>query len=820
MSEATGKVAESGRVRHRIIWALLAVSLLMALGLGARLNEAADATLDFRMRVRRDINRLLHTLPTEVTSDICLLGIDQKTHDRFGKSGTWFSREPYLHQVAFFTEHLHPSVMAYDLIFHTSAGLLRRESDDEVDLDALAAELKGASADGGGVVPLQALAALSRYAGSMGDLYLAHRLADLKETANIPTVLGASFRGGQGEPDDTAVEAWRQADISGDDASGDEQAGAAIPYLHDIAVPQEDVLGDEIDQRYRFARNAVLPAPELRDYSRLGLLNVPRDEDSVARRVPMVLGFAYSNAIRGTVEHAFVPSFSLLTCLLHLGVEFPLKPGVLTVRFGDQIVIQTPERGKLVIPIDDDGALQVNYLAGLEAFDSVSFYGASYPAMSMSADEQARVANGLRRWFDGRIVMVGVTVTGEDVGATPVSGNVPLVYVHMMAASNILSQRFLAFPSTIHLVILYAALTLILGLGLARLGAARLAVGALLLLLTYLGFAQVLFWALDVVLPVITPALYIIQGAFVLLSYLFLTEERARKRVRLMFSTMVSDRVLHYLEVNPDSFSLKGTNVDATVMFSDVEGFTRISEGLAPERVTRLVNQYLTPITNSILRYDGYVDKYIGDGVMAVWGAPFPDAKHSIKACESALEQQELLRVLNVDIEKEYGFRLRVRMGLNAGTVTAGNMGSERKFQYTVMGDIVNFASRLEPVNKDFGTTILISEAVHQAVKPVMVTRLVTRLKVVGKVHSLGVYELVGRQGTVPESTLAGLRDYEAAWQAYARRDWAEACRLLDFLLGRQPDGVARWLLSQLELDRNRLLSADWAGEYERVAKH
>lgn len=814
----------TGHGRTRMIWGLSLLSLMLSLFIAQIWKGAEDASLDFRMRRRHELNHILGMSGSGVSQEITLLGIDQKTQARIGKFGTWFSREPYLYQLAYFTKYLHPTVLAYDIIFHSSDGEVQRQlqsaTSDRDSLVGMADAIRASADDMSGVIPIKTLGELSRFAGEQGDLYLAHHMAALSESADIKAVLGASFRGGLGEADPATVEPWSTQDVYGDDAGGDEAQGTAIPYLEDIAIPPADIHfpSESAKNDYLLARNAILPAPELRDYARLGFLDVPRDEDSMARRVPMVLGFTYSNAVKRTTGQGFVPSFSLLSCLLHLGCELPIKPGLVDVRFGDQITIKTPTRGTLRIPIDGNGALRVNYLGDLDDFDSVSYFGVVYPAMAMDEEAQTHVADGLRQWIDKRLVMIGVTITGEDVGATPLVGNTPLVYVHMMAASNILSQRFLIFPSIGWLVLLYGIMVLVL-MKISRAGAASLGVWTILLLGFYLVLSLVLLQFYDIVLPVIGPGLYMLTCTFSVLSYRFLTEERARKRVRLMFSTMVSGRVLTFLETNPESFSLKGKNTEATVFFSDVEGFTRISEKLDPERVTGLINRYLTPITDSILKHDGFVDKYVGDGVMAVWGAPFPDPLHAEKACRSALEQQKLIRAMNDALEKDFGVRLRVRMGINSGTVTAGNMGSERKFQYTVMGDVVNLASRLEPVNKDFKTTVLISESTQVAVDGKMVTRLLGRLKVVGKQEAVRIYELIGPVGEVPDTELTRIETFEKAWLLFSKKEWDASATCLEGLLKDAPDPAADWLLKQIQYWKQTTPPPGWAGEYTRATK-
>lgn len=286
-----------------------------------------------------------------------------------------------------------------------------------------------------------------------------------------------------------------------------------------------------------------------------------------------------------------------------------------------------------------------------------------------------------------------------------------------------------------------------------------------------------------------------------------------------MFSTMVSDQVLTYLEENPDSFSLRGHNVEATIFFSDVVNFTGISERLSPERLTELLNLYLTPATDLILSYGGYVDKYVGDGIMAVWGAPYPDSEHAVKACLSALKQQEMLIKLNHRLKDEFAIEVAVRMGINSGIMKAGNMGSERKFQYTVIGDAVNLASRLEPTNKDFGTRIIAGESTVKMLKGKIVTRRLGKLVVVGKEEVVPIYEIVGEPGRVEPKQLEIIALYEKALDYFYRQSWQECITATCSIVKMADDGPATHLMQRAKQYLKEPPDSSWQGEYVRTGK-
>jgi len=759
-------------------------------------SEAAitDRLMKWRCMLGKDARR------ARARSDIVLLAIGGESQDRLGRygQGMWLSREPFLEQLAFFSEWCRPTVVGYDILFQDAQGWRPLQEASGTVSSATPHDVTAALGrlnEEGKPLALPVLRSLNRIAADQGDLYLAHSLAAVRE--RMPVVVGYNFRGGWVDPQAVGVDPWTDRDVFGDDPSGDEERGERIPYLRDMAIPESDVkVGREEWPVSFFVPNANLPARGLLDYTSLGFLNVPRDDDNVIRRVPMVLWVTYTNRVAGVSRRFLVPSFSLTCVLAHLGIEFPLQPGVVSVDWGREIRVSPPARPPLRIPIDAFGRLYLNYDVLFEDFQAKGIHEfVGIPGGEIGR----RYADERKGMFERSLVMVGVTATGVDVGSCPVSPNIPLVFVHMVAANNILNQDFLApLPPRGREGLLAGLAALVTVLCLLVRGS-NVAVGlagvsVVYLLAAWLGVQLGVF-----VWPVLTPVVYLSLASTGVLSWRYFVEERARKRVRGMFSTMVSGSVLRFLEEHPGSFSVRGHAAEATVLFTDISGFTKLSEKLPPDRLVSVLNAYFSPMSNCIIDADGYIDKYTGDGIMAVWGAPYADPEHAFKACVSALRQRNLLRDVNRTLKSQYGVDILVRIGINSGPVTAGNMGSNRKFQYTVVGDAVNLSARLEPFNKDFGTDIIIGPHTQVGLRGRLVTRALCRVAVHGKEESVEIHELVGFPGSVPADRLAAIAAYELALAAFRRRDWNGCAGILQASLRLADDAPSRFLLRMTE---------------------
>ncbi|MBV9109592.1 MAG: adenylate/guanylate cyclase domain-containing protein, partial [Gemmatimonadetes bacterium] len=350
----------------------------------------------------------------------------------------------------------------------------------------------------------------------------------------------------------------------------------------------------------------------------------------------------------------------------------------------------------------------------------------------------------------GKIVLVAATASGLlDLRSTPVGGKEPGVMIHATVLDNLLRGDFMRRAPGWENAGLAAATALVAALAVSLVGSAAWGTAATLLVLLLSAGLSVLAFAGGVWLDAAAPALgggLAYAGA---MAMNYVTEGRERRRVRDMFSRFVDPHVVRRLADAGESLQLGGQRVPITILFSDIRGFTSLSEKLAAETVVTMLNEYLGAMTDIVFRHQGTIDKFIGDAVMAFWGAPLPAADHARRAAECALEMIEELERLNAKWEAEgRGAGLRIGVGVNTGEAVVGNIGSlKHKLDYTAIGDAVNLASRLESLNKEMGTTIIVSDAVHAALGDGYDTRPLQEVHVKGKEQAVLVHELRGRAG-------------------------------------------------------------------------
>jgi len=434
-----------------------------------------------------------------------------------------------------------------------------------------------------------------------------------------------------------------------------------------------------------------------------------------------------------------------------------------------------------------------------------------------------------------RLVLIGTSATGLlDLKTTPIDPNMPGVEVHAQVIENILTKSTLSAPSWA----LAAELTAALMIGVLIIWLAPLLSPLLLLAFgaTIVGLLIGASWYLYSQERLLIDFTYpLLSSLLIYLSLVFanyVSEQAQRRRIRSAFSQYLSPTLVEQLAKSPEKLVLGGEQREMTIMFSDVRGFTTISEIYKddPQGLTALMNSFLTPLTNAIIDRRGTIDKYMGDAIMAFWNAPLDDPTHELNACEAALDMLD--RVERLNREREQAARagasqfipIQIGVGINTGQCVVGNMGSDLRFDYSVLGDSVNLASRLEGQCKSYGLPIIIGSRTALAAKDKFAILELDFIAVKGKTEPEVVYAIVGREDTIGSGRFQRWRELNLQMLSHYRsRHWKAALDVIE--QGRAADEEKRFAtLYKVYAERIRAFQAspppdDWDGAYALETK-
>ena len=530
-----------------------------------------------------------------------------------------------------------------------------------------------------------------------------------------------------------------------------------------------------------------------------GFFNVFADVDGVVRHETLALPYGRA---QNRAEWDLYASIDVQAIRFFL--DLPLEKiilnfdeaGIANIEFGSSIIVRP----------DDIGRVIVNYQGPAR----------SYKYVSIADVVQKKFEPGT---FKDKIVLIGASATGiGDLRTTPFGAfNYPGVEIHANAIDNILNQKFLErgaeqFLADLFFIFLFG---IPVGIWLALTQPRWMAL-TLLLMVPFLGVVQWSFthgWWLNFILP----AAVLVANTSTVALYRVLVEEREKRKVRGAFGQYLSPEVIRRLLENPDLVKPRKTEI--STMFSDIRGFTTISEKLDAQDLAELLNGYLGDMTRIAFSQQGTLDKYIGDAVMAFWGAPFEEPDHAKKACRAALEMMQRVHELQKEWEERQLPKLDIGIGINSGVASVGNMGSDLRYGYTAMGDCVNLASRLEGLNKEYGTNIIISESTLASGRaPDFLFRELDLIRVKGKLQPVTIHELVSfRDGARDLFDLVEL--FSKARACYKRRDWRQAVGFYEKILKRWPeDGPSMVFYQRCEEFLLEEPDPSWDGVY--VMKH
>jgi adenylate cyclase len=535
-----------------------------------------------------------------------------------------------------------------------------------------------------------------------------------------------------------------------------------------------------------------------------GLITLRNERDGIVRRVPMMM----------VAQDTLMPSLSFEMLRLATG--------------SDTIIIRSDPEGirsvgfqTVTVPTDLNGQFWVHF----RAHD---------PSIYISASDvlDGNVAPGL---IDGKLVLVGTSAAGLlDVKTTPIDPVMPGVEVHAQVLESVLAGAVLSRPNYMVRFELLAALMLgIAVIWLApRFGPVTLVVVGGVIAAALIGTSWYFYSRHRLLVDFTYPLLSTTTIYLTLIFSSFVREQTQRRQIRSAFGQYLSPALVEQLAQSPERLVLGGEEREMTIMFSDMRGFTSISETYKsdPQGLTQLMNRFLTPLTNAILNRKGTIDKYMGDAIMAFWNAPLDDKDHQLNACEAALDMLREVDVLNHEREKEALDKgspfipLNVGVGLNTGSCVVGNMGSDMRFDYSVFGDSVNLASRLEGQSKQYGFPIIVGSNTALAVKDKFAILELDFIMVKGKSEPEVIYAICGREDVALSARFQRLRNLTIEMLAcYRSRDWDGAFAAMG--RGRRTDVASSLtLLYDLYEARIRDFQSDpppenWSGAFVLATK-
>ncbi|MDY6969157.1 MAG: adenylate/guanylate cyclase domain-containing protein [Spirochaetota bacterium] len=487
---------------------------------------------------------------------------------------------------------------------------------------------------------------------------------------------------------------------------------------------------DPDDKTPAWVEDVEPPTPLLASAAKgIGCANIRPDPiDPTIRKLPMIIKY----------NNYYYPSIDLVIVMHYYGIgkdDVEIKMGKFLKLKNlplEKMAKPNPKR-EISVPIDDMGFMNINYIGGYGSFQH-------YPYYYFYQDGKIR-----NKSLENKILLVAAyaaTGIATDIHKSPYGDTYGIEH-HANMLNTILNQDFIIELSETENILILLAIALLMGFLLQRISIISSIVLTTLFALIYIVGAYLLFDSINLLCILAIPLIQIGLTFSFIIAYRVMTEQKEKKYIRQTFSKFVSKSVVDELLLDPDKLKLGGEKKILTVLFSDIRGFTSISEKMTPEALVEHLNQYLESMTNIVFKYNGTLDKYVGDEIMAFWGAPVYQEDHTLLACKAAIEMMNDLNSLNEEWKKNGKPVLDIGIGLNTGDMVVGNMGSSSRMDYTLMGDNVNLGARLEGTNKVYKTNIIISEFTYEYVKNNIIARELDVIRVKGKELPVMIYELI-----------------------------------------------------------------------------
>ena len=522
------------------------------------------------------------------------------------------------------------------------------------------------------------------------------------------------------------------------------------------------------------------------------------DNDGIFRRVPLLQ--TYKNELHESLALALTRAATNSPA-----IEMIIAPGDTK----NELFLEWIKIGKLAIPVDHQSGVLVPYIGKQKSFEYIS----SIDVLNKTVAEEK---------LKGKIVLFGASAPGLlDLRTTPLEASYPGVEVHANIVQGMLDGRILHQPGYTQgfEFMLIFALGIILTFVLPMLSA-LFSTLIILFTISILTITNFYAWtAAQLVLPIASPVLLVVLLFALQMTYGFFVESRGKRQLAHLFGQYVPPELVEEMSINMDEINLDGEMREMSVLFSDVRGFTNISESLEPKELTNYINAFLTPITKVIHDNRGTIDKYMGDAVMAFWGAPLEDKQHALHALNAAIDIVERMHSLRQEFSEKQWPEIYIGVGVNTGMMNVGNKGSEFRVDYTILGDAVNLGSRLEGLTKVYGVDIITSEFTKHAV-PEFEYRELDRVRVKGKNRSVTIYEPLGLLENIDKKEKKLLRQFHAGIKQYRAQNWDAAEREIFSLSQLEPERkIYKIYLDRIMHFRNNPPEENWDGSFTHTSK-
>ncbi|MFH1652892.1 MAG: adenylate/guanylate cyclase domain-containing protein [Pseudomonadota bacterium] len=501
--------------------------------------------------------------------------------------------------------------------------------------------------------------------------------------------------------------------------------------------------------------------------SGFGNASLQPDYDGVYRRINLI----------SSLDEAAIPVISLKVTSDLKGLKKIKWPRMSQFRLDD-------ER----IPLDDSGQMLINYYGGADTFKN-------YPLSGILISE-AQIVDGKLPGIDpsivkDKVVIIGVAAPGlYDLKPTPLAKTYPGPEVHATVIENLLTADFIRPAGRLPSIIIPILCALLVVIALSRKQASWTVAIWLIVITGALFVSTFVLFRFKIAMPIVPPFSALSIAGFVMILKNYLTEGRQKREIRKAFGQYLSPHMVQKIAENPDALKLGGETKELSIFFSDIADFTTYSEETPAEKLVGELNRYFSMATNIIRDSGGTLDKYIGDAIMCFWGAPLDMTDHAARAIATAMEIQK-------NLTKDYPFITRI--GIHTGNAVVGNIGSDVRFNYTIIGDSVNLASRLEGLNKKFGTRIIISEPAFKSASASIEARQIGRVRVKGKKNAVGIYEPLGMKGEFGAIGEANLKRFNEAFDHYSNARFKEAHLIFTELNEKVSDLVSGYLAKECE---------------------